>query len=129
MGFISLLFLIYIEFIFDPSVLKDDQMHNYVSALKNAYLIFGASIGVLIAYYIESKYVKFDVSGKWYVQALKAAVGLILVVLLLEGLKLPINAIFDENRIGRAIRYALVVIFAIAVYPMSFKLFKKLERK
>ena len=37
------------------------------------------------------------------------------------------NLILDENTIGRAVRYAIVVIFAIAIYPMSFKLFKRLE--
>ncbi|MBQ3041494.1 MAG: phosphatase PAP2 family protein [Clostridia bacterium] len=129
MGIIALLFLIYLEFIFDPNVLSSDQMHNYISALKNAYLIFGALIGVLISYFIESRYVKFEVSGRWYTQVLKAVIGLILLICLLEGLKLPINAIFDENTIGRALRYALVVIFAVAIYPMSFKLFTRLENK
>ena len=129
MGIISLLYLIYVQFVFDRSVLSSDQMHNYISALKNAYLIFGALIGVLIAYFIESKYVKFETSGKWYTQIFKAIVGLFIVVGLLEGLKLPINLILDENTIGRAVRYAIVVIFAIAIYPMSFKLFKKLEER
>ena len=129
MAVIALAFLIYMEFIFDPSVLSSTQMHNYVSALKNSYLIFGALVGVLIAFPIERKYVKFSESGKWYTQIFKAVIGLIIVLGLLEGLKIPLNAIFDENTIARAIRYGLVVIFVIDVYPISFKWFKKLENK
>ncbi|MBQ8545753.1 MAG: phosphatase PAP2 family protein [Clostridia bacterium] len=129
MSIIALAFLIYMELIFDPSSLPSDQMHNYISALKNSYLIFGALVGVLIAFPIERKYVKFNESGKWYTQILKAGIGLILVLGLLEGLKIPLNAIFDANTIARALRYGLVVIFVIDVYPISFKWFKKLELK
>ncbi len=129
MGAIALAFLIYMEFIFDPYSLPSGQMHNYTSALKNAYLIFGALVGVFISFFIERNFVKFDVSGKWYTQVLKSVVGLLLVLGLLEGLKLPINMVFDSDTIGRAIRYCLVVIFAVAIYPASFKHFRKLESK
>lgn len=129
MAIIALSFLIYVELIFDTSSLAVSQMHNYTSAQKNSYLIFGALAGVLIAFPIERKYVKFDESGKWYTQIFKAVIGLIIVLGLLEGLKLPLNAIFDENTIARAIRYGLIVIFVIDIYPISFKWFKRLENK
>ena len=129
MALIALSFLFYMKFIFDPSVLQSSQIHNYISALKNSYMIFGALMGVIIATPIERKYVKFDEKGRWYTQILKIAIGLSFVLALLEGLKLPLNAIFDENTIARAIRYCIVVVFVIAIYPMSFKWFKRLENK
>ncbi len=129
MAVISIFFVVYVQFIFDPSVLDEGQMHNYTSALKNAYLIFGAIIGVLIALPIERYLVRFNEGGKWYTQAFKVSVGLILVLGLLEGLKLPLNALLPENTIARALRYGLVVVFVIAIYPISFKWFKKLEDK
>ena len=124
---LALLFVIYVQFIFDPSTLASDQLHNYESALKNAYLILGAILGVLIALPIERRFIKFDESGRWYTQIIKAAFGLLLVLLLLEGLKLPLNYILPENTIARALRYGLVVFFAIVIYPLSFKLYRKLE--
>ncbi len=132
LGFMAVLataFVIYVQFIFDPTVLSKDQAHNYISALENAYLIFGALVGVLIAFPIERYLVKFNEGGKWYTQIFKAAIGLILVLGLLEGLKLPLNALLPENTIARAVRYGLVVIFIISVYPISFKWFAMLENK
>ena len=129
MAIIALAFLFYMEFIFDPSILPASQMHNYISALKNSYMIFGALLGVIIATPIERKRVNFSTSGKWYTQIIKVLLGLTLVLGLLEGLKLPLNAIFDEYTIARAIRYCLVVVFVIAIYPISFKWLKKFEIK
>lgn len=129
MSVLAILFIVYVQFIFDPQVLDEGQMHNYISALKNAYLIFGALVGVLIALPIERYLVKFNEGGKWYTQVFKSAIGIALTLGLLEGLKLPLNALLPENTIARALRYGLVVIFVIAVYPISFKWFKKLEDK
>ncbi len=127
MAIIAVLFVVYVDVIFDPSTLPSDQMHNYTSSLKNAYMILGALIGVLIAFPIERFYIKFDESGKWYTQIFKCVIGIALVLALLEGLKIPLNAMLPENTIARAIRYGLVVFFVIAIYPISFKWFKKLE--
>ncbi|MBQ3017341.1 MAG: phosphatase PAP2 family protein, partial [Clostridia bacterium] len=127
MGVIAVLFLVYVEFIFDPTTLAESQMHNYVSAQKNAYMILGALIGVIISFPIERFLIKFDEKGKWYTQILKVTIGLLLVLGLLNGLKLPLNAILPENTIARAVRYGIVVVFVIAVYPISFKWFRRLE--
>lgn len=131
MAVIAVLFVVYVDVIFDQSTLRQDQMHNYISALKNSYMIFGALVGVLIAFPIEKHLVKFDESGKWYTQIVKAAVGFAIVLGLLEGLKIPLNLILSqyEYTLARAIRYGLVVFFVIAIYPISFKWFKKLEIK
>ena len=132
LGFMSVLaifFVVYVQFIFDPEVLDESQMHNYTSALKNAYLIFGALVGVLIALPIERYLVKFNEGGKWYTQVFKSAIGIALTLGLLEGLKIPLNAILPEYTIARALRYGLVVIFVIAIYPISFKWFARLEDK
>ena len=131
MAIIAILFVVYVDVIFDASTLPESQMHNYVSALKNSYMILGALVGVLFAFPIEKHLVKFDESGKWYTQVIKAVIGFALVLGLLEGLKIPLNAILSqyENTVARAIRYGLVVFFVIAIYPISFKWFKKFEAK
>ncbi len=129
LGFMALLSLSYLLFVELYKFPADIDAHNYESGLKNAYTLFGALIGMLLSYPIERRFVRFDVKGKWYTQILKSVIGLILVVGLKELLKLPLEALFPANTVARAIRYALIVVFAVVVYPLSFKLFGLLENK
>lgn len=123
---LSLSFLLFVELYDFGSEL--DAL-NYASGLKNAYTLFGAILGMLAAYPFEKRFVKFDVSGKWYTQIFKTAIGLGIVLGIKELLKLPLNAMFPEETVARAIRYAIMVFVAVAVYPLTFKYFKKLEDK
>lgn len=107
----------------------DIDPHNYESGLKNAYTLLGALLGMLVAYPLEKKYINFDVSGKWYTQVIKCAVGLGLLVGLKELLKLPLEALFPALTVARAIRYGLLVIFAVVIYPSTFKYFKMFEEQ
>lgn len=129
LGFMALVSLGYLLFVELYSFPADIDAHNYESGLRNAYTLFGALIGMLISYPIEKRFVRFEVTGKWYTQILKCVIGLVLVVGLKELLKLPLEAFLPANTVARAIRYALIVVFAVVVYPLSFKLFKKLENK
>ena len=123
---LSLSFLLFVELYDFGSEL--DAL-NYASGLKNAYTLFGAILGMLAAYPFEKRFVKFDVSGKWYTQFFKTAIGLGIVLGIKELLKLPLNAMFPAETVARAIRYAIMVFVAVAVYPLTFKYFKKLEDK
>lgn len=123
---LSIAYLLYVE-LYDFGN-KVDAL-NYESALKNAYTLLGALLGMIVAYPIEKKFVNFDVKGKWYTQIFKTAVGLGIVLGIKELLKLPLNAIFPEQTVARAIRYAIMVFVAVAVYPLTFKYFKRLEDK
>ena len=123
---LSLSFLLFVELYDFGSEL--DAL-NYASGLKNAYTLFGAILGMLAAYPFEKRFVKFDVSGKWYTQILKTTVGLGLVLAIKELLKFPLNAFLPELTVARAIRYAIMVFVAVGLYPLTFKYFKKLEDK
>lgn len=123
---LSLCHLLFVELYRFPA---DIDAHNYESGLKNAYTLLGALLGMIIAYPLEKKYVNFDVSGKWYTQVIKCVVGLGLLVGLKELLKLPLEALFPALTVARAIRYGLLVIFAVVIYPSTFKYFKMLEEQ
>ena len=84
---------------------------------------------MLVSYPLERRFVNFEVGGKWYTQIFKCALGLGLMLGVKELLKLPLEAIFPALTVARAIRYAILVIFAVVVYPLTFKLFKRLEDK
>lgn len=121
---LSLFFLFFVLFFPFPA---DLDPHNYESGLKNACTLLGATGGFLIAYPLERKYVSFDVSGKWYTQVIKSAIGLGLVLAIKVLLK-PLLLLFLPAMVERAIRYAIIVIFAAVVWPLTFKFFKKFEK-
>jgi hypothetical protein len=64
----------------------------------------------------------------WWAQVLKVALGLAVVLAVKEGLRAPLNFLFAE-KLGRLVRYFLVVVVAGIVWPLSFKFFGKLGRK
>lgn len=121
---LSLFFLFFVLFFPFPA---DLDPHNYESGLKNACTLLGATGGFLIAYPLERKYVNFDVSGKWYTQVIKSAIGLGLVLAIKVLLK-PLLLLFLPAMVERAIRYAIIVIFTAVVWPLTFKFFKKFEK-
>jgi len=107
----------------------DVDVHNLESGLKNAYTMIGCMIGVAIVYTVDMKYLDFQTKAVWWAQLLKAGLGLILVLLVKEGLRAPLEALFAGHMIARAVRYFLIVIAAGAVWPLTFNWFSRLGRK
>ncbi len=112
-----------------PQVVELDPEHSY-STLKNACTILGATAGMLVAYPVDRKFVKFDEKATVIGQILKLVVGVAAVLIVKEGLK----AVFtfggvEEHFLLRALRYFIVVVFAGCIYPMTFKWFAKLGKK
>ena len=58
----------------------DIDTHNLASGVKNGYLLLGCSCGMLVAFGLERKYIRFDVKAAWWAQILKIVLGLALVV-------------------------------------------------
>lgn len=123
---LSLAFLVYVEFWPFPG---DIDSHNLESAVKNAYTLLGALLGLLVAYYVDEKVLHFPVKAVWWAQILKVALGLTLVLAVKEGLRTPLEALCVGHMIARGIRYFLLVIMAGVVWPMSFGWFARLGRK
>ena len=120
------LFMCFVEFWPFPA---DIDEHNLESGVKNAYTLMGALAGLIIVYFVDEKYLKFDTKAVWWAQIIKVALGLLAVLAIKSGLKAPIDAICGGHMVGRAIRYFLIVIMAGIVWPLSFKWFAKLGRK
>ncbi len=120
---LSIAFLLFVLLFPFPDGL---DLHNYESGLKNACTLLGAIAGMLIAYPIEQKFVKFETEGKWYTQLIKTAVGLLLVIGIKALLK-PLFLLFLPEMVERVIRYAIIVIFAVCVWPLTFKFIRRLE--
>ncbi len=108
---------------------EDTDAHNLQSALKNAYTLAGCMAGLLVAYPLEKKFVRFEENAVWWAQLLKVVLGLGLVLAVKEGLRSPLDALFAGHLVSRAVRYCLIVLFAGLAWPLSFQFFAKLGRK
>ena len=117
-------YLLYVELYPFPA---DFDAHNLTSATNNAYTMIGCLAGMLVVYFGEKKWVNFSTQGAWCVQIIKVALGLGLVLAVKAGLKAPLNLIFGELP-GRGVRYFLIVVVAGLLWPMTFRLWNKLDK-
>lgn len=122
---ISLAYLCFVSFYPFPS---DVDAYNLEHGAKNAYNLLGALIGFAIGYPIERKHIRFDEKGVWWVQILKVVLGLGCVLIIKEVPKSLLISLLGVN-LGALIRYLLLVIFAIAVWPLTFPFFNRLAKK
>ena len=118
-------YLCFVEFYPFPA---DVDAHNLHSGMKNAYTLAGALTGFLIVYFVDEKWLHFPVKAVWWVQIIKAVVGLGIVLAVKEGLSSPLKNLLGEFP-GRMVRYFLIVIVAGIVWPLSFRLFSKIGKK
>jgi len=101
---------------------------NLASGVKNAYTMLGCLIGVAIVYVAERKYINFETKAIWWAQVLKVLLGVAVVMIVKEGLRAPLEALFGVYP-GRAVRYFLIVVTAGVLWPMTFQWFSKLGVK
>ena len=118
-------FLLFVECYAFPA---DIDTHNLQSGIKNAYTLLGALLGMLVVYIVDEKWLHFKTDAIWWAQIGKVLLGLVLVMVIKEGSKGLLNALLGES-IGRSVRYFLVVVFAGAIWPITFHWFSKLGNK
>ena len=124
---VTLAFFIYVNVI-SP---EGHEAVNLESGMKNGATLFGCMLGLLVVYPIDRFVTKFETGGKWYAQVIKLVLGLIGVLLIKELGRPVLEALVGiftpaPVYIARAIRYFLIVVFAGAVWPLSFGFFKHL---
>ena len=100
---------------------------NYNSALKNACTLLGCTVGLVLVWVVDTMFVNFDTKAPWYAQIIKAVLGFAIVLLIKSGLSAPLTAIFGNEYVARIVRYFLIVVFAGAVWPLTFKKFGKMK--
>lgn len=118
----SAAFVLFVEFHQWPA---DIDPHNLESGMKNAYLLLGVSVAMLIAAPVERNCIAFSTKAPFWAQVLKVVLGLAIVLGLKAGLKPPLVALFNGHHAATAIRYFVLVIFAALVWPLTFKWFGK----
>ena len=121
----SLAYLLFVELYPWPA---DIDPHNLESGLKNAYTLFGCGIGMLVSYFVEERWIRFDEKATWQGQAVKLVVGFAVVLGIKAGLKPVLEAVLPAMP-ARAVRYFIMVVFAACVWPMSFKRLANIGKK
>lgn len=101
----------------------DTDPENLAEAVKSLYMIFGCCLALTVSIPIEAKCIDFDPKAPWWAQILKSVLGLVLVAGLRAALKPGLAAIFGELSVTHGIRYCIVVLFAVLVWPQSFRWF------
>ena len=130
--FITMLVIanIYLVYTFVLNYLEGIDPENLYEAQKNACSLVGSLIGVLIAYTLERRDVNFDTKAPLLGQILKLVLGVGIAVGIKSGLKPLFNLIFGDALIApNVLRYMIVVIFAVYVWPKTFKFFAKIGAK
>lgn len=122
---VAVVFLLYVSFWHFPA---DMDMHNLESGYKNAYTMLGCLIGVAVVHVVDLKWLNFSCQAIWWVQIIKIAVGLLLVLAVKEGLRAPLELVLPVYP-ARAVRYFLIVVTAGTLWPMSFRHLSKLGVK
>ena len=108
----------------------DLNLTNYESALENAYKFFGCALGLWVIYEIDARFIRFETkAATWWAQMLKLVAGFCLLLLILEGSKPLLHLIFRGSPVAHTIRYFCTVLFAGAVWPLTFKWFARLGVK
>lgn len=107
---------------------EDVNFERLESGVESAYTLLGALLGLLLVYFVDEKWLKFPTKAVWWAQILKVLIGIVVVLVVKEGLRAPLNLLFPE-KIGRLIRYFLVVVAAGILWPLTFKYFAKLGEK
>ena len=97
----------------------DVDAANLASGVENAWKLLGATVGMLVGWWLDVRFIHFDTRAVWYVQLIKLVGGLLLIVAIRTALKAPLAALLGAGP-GGAVRYAVMVLFAGAVWPMTF---------
>ena len=127
-GGLAVLALIYVIFAECFPWSADMDGENLAEGIKNGWLILGTACGMLVGNHIERKHINFDTHAPITAQIVKVIFGLVLVLALKAGLKPVLALIFGSMGIVTAIRYFLLVLFAICVWPLTFRFFSRGKR-
>lgn len=97
----------------------DVDAANLASGVENAWKLLGATVGMLVGWWLDVRFIHFDTRAVWYVQLIKLVGGLALLLGIRAALKAPLAAALGAGA-GGAVRYGVMVLFAAAVWPIVF---------
>ncbi|MBR2952060.1 MAG: phosphatase PAP2 family protein [Clostridia bacterium] len=111
----------------NPLEYAEEAVH-LADAAKNAWSLFGAALAFPFILFFDEKYIRFDGHATLVWQIAKVALGLLLLLGVKEGLKVPMDLLCGDLLFKHAIRYFLTVCAAGIFYPWLFRFIPKKEK-
>ena len=105
-------FVVFVETCGFPA---DMDAENLASGIGNAWKMLGAVAGMTLAWLLDRRYIHFETQAVWWVQVIKVAVGMALLLAIKSGLKAPLLALLGHEGLAGGVRYFLLVLVAGAV--------------
>ncbi len=105
---------------YSSSATTPHEIENLVSARRHAWYMLGGVLGIAAAYPIEHKYIKFETKATFLGQLIKIVPGAA-AVFGIKMLEEPLLFVFGGHSVAHAVRYFLMVVFAVAVWPACFR--------
>lgn len=111
-------FVVFVETCGFPA---DMDAENLASGIGNAWKMLGAVAGMTLAWLLDRRYIHFETQAVWWVQVIKVAVGMALLLAIKSGLKAPLLALLGHEGLAGGVRHFLLVLVAGAVWPLVFR--------
>lgn len=97
--------------------------------VKAGWTLLGTMAGMILAWHVDAKYIRYETKAVWWAQVIKVAVGLGLVMAVRLGVKPVFTALWGDAMFAHGIRYFLMVVMGGIVWPMSFRWFARVGHK
>ena len=118
------------KFIFYFIVIAVSSVGLLYCTTNDYYNSYGMLIGFVFGLLFEQRFTRFENTGNLWLALLRTVVGGALYFALSSLIKLLIGNLFPAGSMGyllmRLVRYGLVVFLLVGVYPLAFRLEKKL---
>lgn len=118
------------KFIFYFIVIAVSSVGLLYCTTNDYYNSYGMLIGFVLGLLFEQRFTRFENTGNLWLALLRTVVGGALYFALSSLIKLLIGNLFPAGSMGyllmRSVRYGLVVFLLVGVYPLAFRLEKKL---
>lgn len=118
------------KFIFYFIVIAVSSVGLLYCTTNDYYNSYGMLIGFVFGLLFEQRFTRFENTGNLWLALLRTVVGGALYFALSSLIKLLIGNLFPVGSMGyllmRSVRYGLVVFLLVGVYPLAFRLEKKL---
>ena len=128
---LTLGYLAYVEYFPFPAEVQImdpiTKTSNWGNALKNAWTLLGSVLGIIVSYTADRK-TNFSEKASLLGQILKVVLGLAILMGIKTGLKM-VFAMISDDLYWNALRYFCMVVFAGAIWPLTFKLWAKVGAK
>lgn len=125
MTMLSVGYLLYVQLATFPA---DVDAANLAHAQENGFKMLGGIIGIWMGWEADERWLHFPVKAAWWVQILKVALGLVVVLAVQTLLKKPLRAIMPTG-VADMVRYLLLAVAGTLLWPMTFSWFAKLGKK